>query len=198
MTRHGTSIILLIALLLGLSSCATYRSSYFTRSDNAPVIFAHLRLTPRIFAYKDARGLTDRVLKDAFIVTMRVQDSASHYEDYQWKQGQKAIDSLANRFLQKVSDAFVVDSLVLYETPSESAPIVLLPDKSNFSPRRDDYLTLKFGETTFQRSTVRLSAVLHVTRGGLSPTADSVVFQMWRVEIEERGLLMFSSGNQGY
>jgi hypothetical protein len=74
----------------------------------------------------------------------------------------------------------------------------LIPDHSNYSPRRDNYLTFKFGRVDFPRETVRLRAVLHFTRAGQSPSADSLLFQMWRVTLEERGLMMFKSNTQGY
>lgn len=195
---HTQVAALMVALLIGIGSCTTYRSSYFLLPQGSKVYFEHFRLIPRIFAFKESKLASERVVKGTYSVTIRVQDSTTRTEDYQWELTKPKADSLADKFLQEVADVFVVDSLVLQETPPESAPIVLLPDRTNYAPRREDFLTLKFDDITFPRQTIRLRAVLHVTRPGLPPSADSVVFPMWRIEKEDRGLLMMNNQTQGY
>ncbi len=186
------------ALLVGLASCSTFRSSYFLPSNENPVFFDHYRLTPRIFAYRESRLNAPRVVRGTYSVTIRVQDSVADLEGYEWQMTDEQLKSLSDGFLKRITDDFLVDSLVMYETPGESQPMVLLPDRTNYAPRREDFLTFKFGEITFPRETIRLRAVLHVTRLGSPPSADSVVFQLNRIELEDRGLLMMSNQTQGY
>ena len=189
---------LVAAFLFVLASCATYRSSYFVPADETPIFFDRFQLTPRIFAYKESGLNAPRVVKGAYSVTIRVQDSTSRLEGYEWQLTKAQLDTLSDGFLRRVTDDFRVDSLVLHETPTESEPIVLLPDRTNYSPRREDYLTLKFGEISVPREAVELRAVLHVTRPGVTPSADSVIFQLGRIELEDRGLPLLRNQTQGY
>jgi len=196
--NHTVVAALITVLAVGMCSCITYRSSYFVPSNERPVFIDRFRLTPRVFAFKESRVTSERVIKGAYSITIRVQDSTTDLEHYEWRLTEQQTDSLADRFLQQVSAVFVVDSLLLHEIPGEPRPMVLLPDTKSYAPRRENFLTLKFGEITLPREAMRLRAVLHVTRPGLPLTADSAVFQLGRIELEDRGLLMFDNQTQGY
>jgi len=185
-------------VLLGLCGCSVYMTRYFEREDDNEIRLDQYRLRPRIFAFQEEKVSGPRVARGTFTVTIRLEDTASSIEEYEWRYGQKAIDSLADRFLQQVTDKFVVDSLVLNQSPGSDPPLVLFPERTNYSPRREDFLTLRFGETVVQRVTERLRAVLYVTRPGPPPTADSAVFPMRRYEVEDKGLLMFREHVHGY
>ena len=186
------------ALLIALAGCATFRSNYFTLSDDDTPSIDRFHLTPRIFAFKESRVSIGQALSAKHYVTLRVEDPTVKADDESWQQSRAQVDSLADNFLRKVNEVFAIDSLVLHETPSTREHPTLLPDKSNYSPRRENYLTYRFGQIDFPQETIRLRAVLHFTRAGESPSADSIVYQMWRVTLEERGLLMFKSNTQGY
>jgi len=184
--------------LVSLCACSTFHTRYFQRLDSSEVRLGSLRLLPRIFAYENEKTGSSRVSRGVFTVTMRVEDAASAIGNYEWQTGQAAVDSLADKFLREVADEFVADSLVLHQIPGSRPPIVLRPDSTNHSPRREDFLTLRFGETEITPATEGLRVVLHLTRPGLPPVADSVVFMMARVEREDRGLMMFKDNVHGY
>ena len=186
------------ALLTTVCACSTFHTRYFQRIDNSEVRLGRFRLLPRIFAYQDEKSGTARVVKGAFTVTMRVEDAESAIDEYEWQAGRAAIDSLAERFLREVTDEFVVDSLTLHPIPALSPSLKLIPDSANYSPRREDFLTLRFGETAIPSAAEGLRVVLHVTHPGLPPTADSVIFMMMRVESEDRGLMIFKDKAHGY
>ena len=186
------------ALLAGLAGCATFRSNYFTLTEDDATTIDRFRLTPRIFAFKEARVSYTQARAAKHFVTLRIEDPTIESNDESWRQSSEQISGLADGFLRTVTDIFVIDSLVLHETPGDGESRALLPDRSNYSPRRENYLTFRFGQIDFPATTVRLRAVLHFTRAGDPPAADSVVYQMWRVALEERGLLMFESHTQGY
>ncbi|MCX6835554.1 MAG: hypothetical protein NTW07_10565 [candidate division Zixibacteria bacterium] len=202
MTRRCGLTSALLALsalvLVGLCACSTFHTRYFERLDNSEVRLGRFCLAPRIFAFQSETSFSSRVVKGVFTVTMRVQDAESAVGDYDWKAGQDAVDSLAEKFYQKVTDEFVPESLILYQIPGSRPPIVLKPDSVNFSPRREDFLTFRFGETEIAPVVEGLRVVLHVIRPGLPPVADSAVFMMERVEREDRGLLKFNEKVKGY
>ena len=184
--------------LFSLCACSTFHTRYFQRLDSSEVRLGRFSLAPRIFAYQDEKSVSARVVKGVFTVTMRVEDAASEIGGYEWQAGRAEVDSLADKFLGEVADEFVADSLVLHQIPSSRPPIVLRPDSVNYSPRRENFLTLRFGETEIMPATEGLRVVLHVIRPGLPPVADSLVFMMVRVEREDRGLMMFKDKVHGY
>jgi len=202
MSRHCglTSALLALSalILVCLCACSTFHTRYFQRLDSSEVRLGRFRVSPRIFAYQDEKSVSARVVKGVFTVTMRVEDASSAIGHYEWQEGQSAIDSLAEMFLREVTEEFAVDSLVLHQIPGSRPPIILRPDSVNFSPRRENFLTLHFGETAITPATEGLRVVLRVTRPGLPPVADSAVFMMVRVESEDRGLMMFKNDVQGY
>lgn len=187
-----------VLTLVGLCACSTFHTRYFQSLDASEVRLGRFRLAPRVFAYQDEKTGSERVAHGVFTVTVRVEDAASAIGNYEWQAGQAAIDSLATKFLQEVSNEFVVDSLVLHQIPGLRPPIILRPDSANYSPRRENFLTLRFGETEIMPAIEDLRVVLHVTRPGLPPVADSAVFMMVRVEREDRGLMMFKDNVHGY
>ena len=196
--RIKVSLVISAAALSMLCACSTFHTRYFQRIDNSEVRLGRFRLLPRIFAYQDEKTGSERVVKDVFTVTMRVEDAESAIDEYEWQAGQAAIDSLAEEFLTEVTDEFVVDSLTLHPIPLLSSSLQLIPDSANYSPRRENFLTLRFGETAIPSAAEGLRVVLHVTHPGLPPTADSVIFMMVRVESEDRGLMMFKDKVRGY
>jgi hypothetical protein len=185
-------------VLLCLCACSTFYTRYFQRLDSSEIRLGGFRLSPRIFAYQEEKTGSPRVLKGVFTVTVRVEDAESAVGDYEWQAEQTVIDSLAEKFLQKVVGDFVVDSLVLHQIPGSRPPIILKPDSINYAPRRENFLTLRFGETEITSTTEGLRVVLHVTRPERPPVADSAVFMMVRVEREERGLMMLKNKVHGY
>lgn len=187
-----------VLVLLSLCGCSVYMSRYFERADTNEIRLDQYRLLPRIFAYQEEKTSSPRVSRGTFTVTIRVEDVASSIDEYEWRYGQYATDSLADRFLRQVEEKFVVDSLKLSQSPGSNASIKLLPDRTNYSPRREDFLTFRFGETVIPRETEALRVVLYVTRPGPSPILDSTVFPMRRVEIEDKGLIMFRENVHGY
>ena len=190
----GVSVLVLVTFC----ACSTFRTRYFQRLDSSEIRLGGFRLLPRVFAYQDEKSGSERVLKGVFTVTLRVEDAASAIGDYEWQLGQAATDSLAEKFLQDVTDEFVVDSLMLHQIPGHSPPLRMMPDLFNYAPRREDFLTLHFGEAEIPIFTEGLRVVLHVTRPGPSPVADSAIFMMTRVEREDRGLMMFKDNVHGY
>jgi len=194
----GTLAILAAVVLSFLCVCSTFHTRYFQRIDTSEVRLGRFRLLPRIFAYQNEKSVSERVINGAFTVTFRVEDTTSRGDEYEWQTGQAAIDSLAERFLEDVTDEFVVDSLLIHPIPSQSPSLKLIADTANYAPRREDFLTLRFGETIIPPSAEGLRVVLHVTHPGLPPVADSVIFMMARVESEERGLMMFKDKAHGY
>jgi hypothetical protein len=184
--------------LVSLCACSTFHTRYFQRLDSSEIRLGGFRLLPRVFAYQDEKSGSERVLKGVFTVTMRVEDAASAIGDYEWQLGQAATDSLAEEFLQEVTDEFIVDSLMLHQIPGQDLPIRMMPDLFNYAPRREDFLTLHFGEAEIPILTEGLRVVLHVTLPGPLPVADSAIFMMTRVEREDRGLMMFKDNVHGY
>ena len=185
-------------VLAGLGACSTFHSRYFQRIDTSEVRLGRFRVLPRIFAYQDEKAGSGRVVKGVFTVTVRVEDTVAQEGEYAWQPGQAATDSAADMFLQEWTDEFGVDSLALHPIPALSRSIILKHDVANYAPRREDYLTLRFGETAIPLAAEGLRVVLHVTRPGLPPRADSAVIMMMRVESEERGLMMFRDKVHGY
>ncbi|MEW5794931.1 MAG: hypothetical protein AB1772_01095 [Candidatus Zixiibacteriota bacterium] len=218
--RNTDLVTACVCVVLAITACSVYRSRYFQRVDNEEVRLDSFRISPRIFAFKDEKAGSARAVKGTFTVTVRVEDALANPEDQLWQSGQAVIDSLADRFLDRVTAVFVVDSLVLHEIPStrieydsvgldevemhvlDDGPpfhrLLLQPDRRNYSPRRETFLTLKFGETVLGETTAAVRAVLHVTRPGSPHPADSAVFLMSRVDSEGKGLMMFRESVQGY
>jgi len=168
------------ALLMLLLSACTYSSLYFVRIDTEETRLDGFRLKPRLFAFKEQKGAQQGLKKNRYSVTVRVEDAASKIDDDDWQMEPSVVDSLADRFLGRVTGVFVADSLVLHQIPAESGRILLIPDRVNYAPRREDYLTLKFGETDIPRPT------------------DTLVWLMERVEEEEQGLTVFRDNVEGY
>jgi len=135
------------------------------------------------------------------VVSVRVEDAASQTTGVSWQSEQATIDSLADAFLDSVAAVFIVDSLVLHQTPDDNERILLSPDCDNFAPRREDYFTLRFGNVDIPLETARMRVVLHVTQPGSSESKaapDSAVWLMERVESEFRGLMVFRNNVRGY
>jgi hypothetical protein len=193
-----SSLALGAAALSIMCACTTFHTRYFQRIDTSEVRIGRFRLLPRLFAFEDEKSGSARVAKGVFTVTVRVEDTESAIEEYEWQAGQAVIDSLAETFLRDVTDEFVADSLKLHPIPDLGPSLKLIPDTTTCSPRRENFLTLRFGETAIPSSAEGLRVVLHVTHPGLPPTPDSVVFMMARVESEERGLMMFQDKVRGY
>ena len=193
------SVLLLSALAFGLCSCGTFCSSYFQRPPDSQTVTIDVFASPRASsAARTPRTTPNASGRATFAVTAAGRQSERSYgDDYDWRQKPGAVDGLAKRFLRPVTDLFVPDSIVLHETPSEAPPVVLKLDTTNFSPRREDYLTFQVRRCLSSGPPFACAPCCTSREPGLPPTADSVVFQMWRVELEERGLLMFNERNPG-
>jgi len=191
------AVVVTALLMLVLSAC-TYSSLYFVRVDTEETRLDRFRLLPRVFAYKEAAGTSEGPRTSLYSVTVRVEDATAELEEHDWRLGQATVDSLADAFFGEVGGVFTVDSLVLHQLPAEPGRILLEHDRANYSPRHQDYFTLKFGETDIPRPTHTLRVVLHVTRAGPPAGADSVVWLMERVEKQGRGLSAFQDDVEGY
>lgn len=195
------ALILLIVIIIVGAGCATFHTRYFARSEQSEVYIDRFRLTPRIFAFQEKKGLLEDLKDHPFAVSIRLEDTQVSKSDVKWRDGQAHIDSLADEFLRVVKSTFLVDSLVLHQTPDDNDRIHLLPDRDNFSPRRENFLTLKFNEVNIPLTTTRIRAVLHVNRqasASLGTGPDSAVWLMDRVDTLERGIDMTRDQVRGY
>lgn len=191
---------LAVIIMIG-AGCANFHTRYFARAEQSEVRLDRFRLSPRLFAFQEKKGLLEELKDHPFVVSIRLEDTQAPKSDVEWKDGQTVIDSLADVFLQTVRNVFVVDSLVFHQTPDNNDRIHLLPDRENFSPRRENFLTLKFDKVKIPLETTRIRAVLHVSRqasASLGTGSDSAVWLMDRVDTLDRGMNMFRDQVRGY
>ena len=188
---------LALAILFAAGGCATFHDLYFERVAPDDAYLDGYRLGLRIFAFQEKRVKAVAPDSSDFVVSVRVISSDVSRDRGEWSEQAAIVDSLAEAFLQRVQATFAVDSLVFYQTPSAEKPIVLNHDRENFAPRRDDYLTLRFGRTEIPLETQQIRAVMYVTRP-VGNVADSVVWPMQRVDKFERGISVFRGDVQGY
>jgi hypothetical protein len=188
---------LALAILFAAGGCATFHDLYFERTTPEDSYFDGYRLGLRIFAFQEKRVAAVAPDSSDFVVSVRIVSPDSDRDRGEWSEQAATVDSLAEAFLRSVRAAFAVDSLVFYQTPPGAEPIVLNHDRENFTPRRDDYLTLRFGRTEIPLETQQIRAVMYVTHSG-GDAVDSVVWPMQRVDKFERGISVFRSGIQGY
>jgi len=195
--RIEVAAVITALLTLVLGAC-TYSSLYFVRVDTKETRLDRFRLLPRVFAYKETAGTPEGPRTNLYSVTVRVEDTTAELEEHDWRLDPATVDSLADAFFDEVGSVFTVDSLLLHQLPAAPERIFLEHDRSNYSPRHQDYFTLKFGQTDIARQTGTLRVVLHVTRTGPPAGADSVVWLMRRVEKQGRGLSAFQDDVEGY
>jgi len=193
-------LVLSLVFVTLLSGCANFHSLYFVRADQRETMIDRFRVTPRIFAYQEKQTADTVGYFAPFSVTVRVEDVASDRELESWKVGQEVINSIADGFLARAREVFTVDSMALHQPPTDNERILLVPDPDNFSPRRDNFFTLRFGEFDLPHETWHLRAVMHYHYRDQSGrmVQDSVSWEADRVKTSRRGLKLGSSSVRGY
>ncbi len=196
--RHFFLLGLIPAVLL--SGCGNFHSLYFVRSDRTETRIDRYRLTPRIFAYQEMQTTSKTAHLQPFAVTVRVDDVVSEPALESWRVGQDVINSASDGFLARAREVFVVDSFALHQVDTDNERLVLIPDSANFTPRRENYFTLRFGDIELPPETGRLRAVLHYARVDDAdiPVGDSVVWTTDLVKTSRRGVRLGASTIRGY
>jgi hypothetical protein len=191
--------VLVVTILVLVTGC-TYRSLYFERTDLTEQHFDQYLVRPRVFSHKETTDQAVALNHKGFNVSVRIEDTLMVASDDEWRQDAKVVDSLSQAFLKQVNDAFVVDSLVLYQLPEGSDRILLIHDGKSYSPRRDSFLTLQYGVIEIPPVTTGLRIVLYVTRPGDSGsvTSDSLLWSMNKIDEEGKGFRGLRDNAMGY
>ncbi len=191
-------LVLAVAALIQ-SGCASFQSRYFRRYGAQEASIEQYSLAPRIFACQDEMVEQGDTTCDNYSVSIRVVEESRKPVRDAWKQDMATIDSLSEAFFEEVAGVFRTDSLVLREE-GETESIVLRPETDRYTPRRDNYFTLRFGSTDISLENGQLRVVLHVSRAGekghLLP--DSIVWLMESIDSTDYGINMFRNSVRGY
>jgi hypothetical protein len=191
---------IILASLVMATGCTYYHSLYFERSNKTDVRIDRFRVTPRIFAYQDQKSSSKMLEPEPFSVTVRVEVLDYDGKPESWKAGQDVIDSVSDEFLAEAAEVFTVDSLVLHQIGPENEQFLLIHDRDNLSPRRENYFTLRFGNIDLPPTTKRLRTVLHYSRHHDSgeTVQDSVFWVNNRVMKSRQGIKLGRDTVRGY
>lgn len=187
-------------ILVLLATGCTYRSLYFQPTGTVDQHFDEYRVRPRVFSHRESEEKLEALASRGFSVSVRIEDTTAQPLDEAWPAQPRVVDSMANAFLEQVSSRLQVDSLVLHPTPEDSERILLIHDGKSFTPRREAYFTLQFGNIGIPEAASSLRMVLHVSRliGSGTPTADSAVWSLDRIEHEGKGVQLGRTNIHGY
>lgn len=189
----------LAAVVLIQSGCSFFQSRYFQKYHAEEARIERFSLAPRIFACQNKVIGQNDTTCDNYFVSIRVQEGSGAPERDAWKQDMAVVDSLSELFFKKVAEVFRADSLVLYGD-DETESMVLQPETDRYTPRRDNYFTLRFGSTDIPVVNGQLRTVLHVSRIGEDGhfLPDSLVWLMESIDTTDYGVLMFRNTVRGY
>ena len=191
---------LLLALVLLAQGCATYHSRYYYQPVPAPRCIGTICVSARAFAYQNERGNDAKwMAEDTFYVSFRVTDKsvALTDEDIYKTPEERRVD--ADAFRKRIFERLSVDSLILRDGDRNRLEALPL-DTSRYTPQAANTFTLSFGWVKLPVAVTQLRATMYITRldPGTTPAADSLLFDMSRVETHEEGVELLRDNVRGY